>query len=433
MGRLLARSHLEECADWFAVAIAIVLPWSTTLTAVFIVLWIVSLIGSWDIPKRVHERWMLAGQLPVVLWALALIGMLWATVPLGERVDGLNSFHRLVAIPFLAVQFRDSRRGIWVLVGFLTSCTVLLVISWGLILLPDLPWRGRQRSGGDGYMMGIPVKDYISQGTMFTLCTVGLAHGALWAWHKGNYRIALALVLLGIAFLLNILYADVSRTALIALPILLVLFACTRLGWKSTITLILAATILVAMAWQTSPRLRDRITGFLDEVRNYELAKVSSTSAGERLEYWRKSVVIISNAPVFGHGTGSIHEQFRQAAVGHSGVSGLASANPHNQVLAIAIQLGLVGVLVLVAMWTAHFLFFLSPGVPAGIGLAVVAQNIISSQFNSSLFDYTQGWVYALGVGVLGGMVLRARQQVNTDAAVQGHIQPNSLPDRSRN
>jgi hypothetical protein len=37
----------------------------------------------------------------------------------------------------------------------------------------------------------------------------------------------------------------------------------------------------------------------------------------------------------------------------------------------------------------------------------VVAENVLSSLFNSHLFDFTQGWGYALGVGVAAGAVLR--------------------------
>src|SRR5271166_1562978 len=391
MTRLFDRQSLGRYADWFAVAIAMALPWSTTCTAVFIVLWLVALIGSWNIVERRRERWMLAGRLPV---------------PLADRFAGLNSFHKLLAIPFFALQFRDSHRGIWVLIGFLISCTVMLIVSWGLILLPDLPWRGSHRIEGSRIMIGIPVKDYISQSTMFTLCILGLAEGAFFAWHKGRRRFALALVLLAIVFFADILHAATSRTALVALPLLLVLFAFMRLGWKGAVSLIIAIMVFLAVSWPTSPYLRERVSDFFGEVHNYQPG-AASTSAGERLEYWRKSIIIIANAPVFGHGTGSIHEQFSQSAAGQIGMAGLASANPHNQIFAIAIQLGLIGTLVLLAMWTAHLLFFFAPGLPAGIGLAVVAQNIVSSQFNSSLFDFTHGWVYVLGVGVLGGMMLR--------------------------
>jgi O-antigen ligase len=255
-------------------------------------------------------------------------------------------------------------------------------------------------------MIGVPVKDYNSQGTMFTLCVIGLAEGALFAWRERDRRLALTLALLAIVFLANILYAATSRTALVALPILLLLFAFIRLSWKSAGGLIIAIMVFLAVVWPTSPGLRDRVTGLFDELQNYQ-ASADLTSAGERLEFWRKSVLIIADAPVFGHGIGSIKEQFRRLAAGQTGMAGLVSDNPHNQIFAIAIQLGLIGTVVLLAMWIVHLRFFCAPGLPAGIGLAVVVQNIVSSQFNSSLFDSTHGWVYVVGVGVLGGMALQ--------------------------
>ncbi len=75
----------------------------------------------------------------------------------------------------------------------------------------------------------------------------------------------------------------------------------------------------------------------------------------------------------------------------------------------MAIQLGLVGVTVLWAMWIAHLLLFRGNGLAEWIGLAVVAQNLVGSLFNSHLFDFVQGWVYVIGVGVAGGAALRAR------------------------
>jgi len=302
-------------------------------------------------------------------------------------------------VPFLALQFRDSHRGMCVLIGFLISSTLLLIVSWGLILLPDLAWRGRER------MIGVPVKDYISQNTIFTLCIIGLAEGAFLAWQKGNRRGSLALVLLAAAFFANILYASVSRTALVALPVLLLLFAMRRLGWKSAAGLLIAMMLVLAAAWPTSSPLRARVTELFDMLLDHRPRPASPIE--QRMEFWRKSLVIVSQAPVFGHGTGSIRAQFDLLAAGQSGMAGLSSANPHNQVLATAIQLGLLGALLLLAMWVAHLLFFFVPGLPAGIAFAIVVQNVISSQFNSSLFDFTQGWVYVLGVGVLGGMVVR--------------------------
>ena len=399
MFRAPLRRRLGTFADWLAIASAVALPWSTTVTAVLIATWFVTLLGSWNIPERCREQWTAAAALPVVLWGFGILGVLWAGVPWADRLASLNSFQKLFMVPFLALQFRDSHRGMCVLIGFLISSTLLLIVSWGLILLPDLAWRGRER------MIGVPVKDYISQNTIFTLCIIGLAEGAFLAWQKGNRRGSLALVLLAAAFFANILYASVSRTALVALPVLLVLFAMRRLGWKSAAGLLIAMMLVLAAAWPTSSPLRARVTELFDVLLDHRPRPASPIE--QRMEFWRKSLVIVSQAPVFGHGTGSIRAQFDLLAAGQSGMAGLSSANPHNQVLATAIQLGLLGALLLLAMWVAHLLFFFVPGLPAGIAFAIVVQNVISSQFNSSLFDFTQGWVYVLGVGVLGGMVVR--------------------------
>ena len=59
-------------------------------------------------------------------------------------------------------------------------------------------------------------------------------------------------------------------------------------------------------------------------------------------------------------------------------------------------------------MWLAHMLLFRGGGLTAWIGMALVVQNIIAGLFNSSLVEFTHGWMYIFGVGVLGGAMLRA-------------------------
>ena len=129
-----------------------------------------------------------------------------------------------------------------------------------------------------------------------------------------------------------------------------------------------------------------------------------------RLEFWQKSLGFIAEAPVAGHGTGSTRGLFEQAATGPKVLAGSrVVSNPHNQTLNVAIQWGVFGVFVLYAMWWRHLLMFRSEGLAAWVGLLVVVQNISTSLFNSHLFDFHQGWMYVLGVGVAGGMVLRQR------------------------
>jgi hypothetical protein len=139
----------------------------------------------------------------------------------------------------------------------------------------------------------------------------------------------------------------------------------------------------------------------------YEAENVA-TPVGQRFEYWRKSLKFIATAPVLGHGTGSILQLFRRDATAQTHPSAITD-NPHNQVLVIALELGVVGVLLLFAMRSSHLVLFHERVLFAWFGLVLVVQNMVSCLFNSHLFDFTQGWLYVFGVGIIGGTVLYER------------------------
>jgi hypothetical protein len=48
----------------------------------------------------------------------------------------------------------------------------------------------------------------------------------------------------------------------------------------------------------------------------------------------------------------------------------------------------------------------------AWIGLIAVVQNVVSSLFNSHLFDFYQGWLYVSAVGIVGGQLQREKASV---------------------
>jgi hypothetical protein len=43
--------------------------------------------------------------------------------------------------------------------------------------------------------------------------------------------------------------------------------------------------------------------------------------------------------------------------------------------------------------------------------LLVVVQNFLTSMLNSHIFDFHEGWMYVLGVGIAGGMVLKSKAE----------------------
>jgi O-antigen ligase len=392
-------ARLEYVADGFVVAAAVSLPWSTSATAIFVVLWLVALVPtlSWGDIRR--ELGTPPGGLPVVLFGLGLLGMLWADVTLLDRWRGLDSFFKLLAIPLLFIQFRRSARGHWVFVGYLFSCTALLIVTAVVMAIPALALSQL-------HFDNVLVKNAATQSGEFATCIFGLLYFAReefesrrWPWVIGSAAIIFAM-------LADIVYASTGRTALVTIVALLALFAVKNLKARGIALVFGGAVLIGATGWVSSQYLRDRTEAILTEIQNYE-ASGERTSSGERIEFWKKSIEFVRQSPVIGHGTGSIHSLFEKAAAGQTGTAGVAAANPHNQTLAVAIQLGFVGVIVLWAMWTAHLFLFRGNDLAAWIGLVIVTQNIVGSLFNSHLFDFVQGWVYVIGVGVAGGMAAR--------------------------
>jgi hypothetical protein len=164
--------------------------------------------------------------------------------------------------------------------------------------------------------------------------------------------------------------------------------------------------------WFASPMLRNRITASIVDMQKYNEAG-ETTSIGEHIVFLEESLTIIASAPIIGHGTGSITQEFQRTTAGKTGVSATPTVNPHNQTFAVAIQLGVVGAVVLWAMWIAHIGLFMGPGAFAWLGLVLVAENILSSTVHSHLFDFNSGWLYVFGVGVLGGTVLGERERAS--------------------
>jgi O-antigen ligase len=162
--------------------------------------------------------------------------------------------------------------------------------------------------------------------------------------------------------------------------------------------------LIAGLSWAASPYLRQRVLNVVEEVKTFRPNEVD-TSSGARIEFWTHSLKIVQEAPLFGHGAGSTREAMSRSFNVDPNSSG-APSNPHNQLLAMAIPYGIVGALLLVAMWIAHLRLFTGSGSLAFVGLAIVTQNIVGGLFNSHVFDFTQGWFYVLGVGIVGGALM---------------------------
>jgi O-antigen ligase len=429
-----SRAALMPLADWTVVAIAVALPWSTSATAVLIVVWLVVVVPTFDaaiirasFARSAGEK--SAGELPVLLWALAVLGMLWADATWNERLVGAAGFTKLLAIPLLLAQFYRSGAGRRVLLGFLASATALLVLSWALVVLPGLPWRGRS--------LGVPVKDYLTQSEIFVVCAMVILYFALrqllqsnpigGRWmapltrlaaarlstlspHSGervDRRLAILLLTMAVMFVTSVGYVATARTSITVFAALLVVFGTRHFGWKGMLASLAVLSLIGCLLWSSSGYFRSQILGTVEGAEGGGTNYISISTA-LRLEIWEKSIELIAQAPLIGHGTGTIPHVLHLTAP-EQPAAGAAAINPHSQIFVVGIQMGLLGIAVLLAMWISHLVLFRDGGSIGWIGTVIVVQNIVSSMFNSHLSDFTQGWLYVLGTGVVGGMALKQR------------------------
>jgi O-antigen ligase len=396
------RSSLTKSADWAAMAVAVALPWSTSAVGIAIVVWLVLLLPTLDWASVKRELISAAGGLPVLLWCLGAIGMLWADVSWHDRLVGFGGFHRLLAIPLLLAQFRRSGNGAWVVCGFFVSSIGLLIASYGIAFAFGARWHG---------VYGVPVHDTIFQGAVFLICGFGALGYAISADEKRSPFWQLALFAIGVMFLANFAFVTTSRIALVIAPLLLLLGGWRFFRWPGALGGLLVAIMVGSIMWVASPVLRDRITGSIVEMQKYQANEPASI--GEHISFLRESLTIIAAAPIVGHGTGSIAAEFQRITAGQTGVAATPTVNPHNQTFAVAIQLGLTGAVVLWAMWIAHIALFTGSSAVAWLGLLLVAENILSSTLHSHLFDFNSGWLYVFGLGVLGGTILGGRDGIS--------------------
>jgi O-antigen ligase len=389
--------------DLVAVLVAVMLPWSTSGVAIGFVLWLIALAATLELRPFLRSLLRPISALPIAFVALAALGTLWSDAPWGVRLYALSPVTKLLALPFFFYHFERTTRGMWVFIGFLVSCSLLVPVSWLVMFKPGLALKQ------DDAERGIFVKNYIDQSQEFVLCTVVLAFPIITLLRDGKVRQALLLTAVAANFILNMAFVIVSRTALVTLPIMLAVFAMTHLKWRTNLMLLAAALVLGGLAWGLSPQLQATTDKFSRDYRIYKELN-QPTSVGLRLEFWEKSLRFFAQSPVIGHGTGATRGLFEAAATGPAVLAqGHVIGNPHNQTLNVAVQWGAVGIVVLYAMWFVHFSLFRGEGLAAWIGLMVVLQNVVSSLFNSHLFDFHEGWMYVIGVGVAGGMVMRAK------------------------
>jgi O-antigen ligase len=373
-----------------AIATAFFLPFSTSGQAIAVSIFVVLALLTLDRERFVTTMQKPAAWLPVALFALILLGVLWSRLPFNDAIKWVGPYAKLLLIPLLLATAFTPRQALQIGYG-------LLVLSYAALIWPTGPFSWFKS-------IGVPFKDNAVQSECFAICALGLALGAVRVWSNGDRRRAVAIGLLALLFFADIFLIFVSKTGMLVAFTMVAILIIAIGGWRTSFIVGIPIVVIVAVTLAVSPGAKSRFSEMATDVTAG--AETKNVSTASRIDFWSKAAEFVKQAPLLGHGTGSIRPLYQSLEATRPSPYGEAVADPHNQFLHITLQVGLIGGALLLAMWVAHFRLLCGRDFASTMGLGIFAMTFVGSLFNSHISQVTQGMLYCLGVGLSGAVVL---------------------------
>ncbi|MFZ3117349.1 MAG: O-antigen ligase family protein [Variovorax sp.] len=347
-----ARDALLVSGRWFAVLSLFAVSLNKPATNILLALSLVcALLGS-----QTRERWIASARHPVVIGALVWWGVM---VLSGVHAWAAGHASLLTGTPVWALWYplvlgtllTDTawrRRG---LIAFAAAVALVLLISCGQFLgiFPQ-----REVALALPAMRNTVFKEYTQQGLSFLMLASMAVAVALVAQRPKQRMLACALALLT---LVNVVFILKSRTTYITLVPLIVywawrLFGRRGAGWRAIAATGALLLAIAALSWAVQPVRERLLQSVTQEVTRYATQR-EPTSMGIRLELWRRTLPLIQDAPVFGHGLGQWQPLYRKAIENLPQFDAFLMGHPHQEMLLIWTEQGTVGLLVYLALLVA--------------------------------------------------------------------------------
>lgn len=384
-----AASSADYLAKWSAAALGFSIPISTALDNLLLGLVLLGWLAGGDYREKMAAiRRNPVALLALALFTLLLLGTLHGLAPPAERLDFLGKYKDLLFIAVLITLFRDATTWRYALLGFMLAMLLTLLLSTvaGLGILPEAAFARNPVSNT------VVFKLHITQNFLMAYFAFVLASAAR-QQPAGSRRVWLALA--SAAAIGNTLFLVHGRTGHIVLAVLLIFFFVRWLRWKGLALGLLAVASLSVAAYNTSPVFHDRSMKASDE---YQLWRggapvAEDNSIGSRMQWYRAGAAIVGEHPLIGVGTGG----FRHAYATRAEDATAGPRNPHNEYLLLAIQLGPLGPLLLLALFYGQWRFAcrLPSTLERDLAHGLVLAMATGCLFNSFLIDHAEGLFFA--------------------------------------
>ena len=217
-------------------------------------------------------------------------------------------------------------------------------------------------------------------------------------------RVRLAWYGLALLAALNVLLMVRGATGYVIIFSLGLLWALELSSWREAISGMLALVGVLTLLSLVPNPLQQRYAMVQQEIQLWRSgnATAEATSTGQRLEYYRNTLGIIKDHPLTGVGTGGFIKAYAEQV---KGTGKQQTHNPHNEFLNITAQIGIAGLLVLIAMFWAQWRTAGQLATPMEQSLvrALVLTLVTGCLVNSLLLDHAEGLFYAWMSGLLYG------------------------------
>lgn len=401
-----AESYQLLAAKWFAVLTLWLVPISTAGVNLGSAACAVFALTSPEVWRRARANWTRshAAVVALLLFAALALSLAYTAAQTSEAVDFLMKYRKLLFIPLLLLVFADSGRTKWAAVAT-WGLFAALVLSMALTYTNYFGWTAvGPWHGSDPITKPWVFKDHISGGLMmaFLVCqSWSLARAAR------NRGVQILLALVSLLAMINVLFVLQGRTgqvvAIAYVAIFLVMQAIQFRKHDSASRWIagLGAVTIVLCVSMFMYAKDSRLAGTAQEITQFETQN-KVTSMGLRYEYYRRSIELIAQRPIFGYGVGSVRTEFER--LDKPGVEGkvVLIGNPHNEFLLMGVQLGLVGVALFTALLVTLARECARLAAPErGVAAGYLFAFALGCCANSLLLNFTEGNLLVFLVGIL--------------------------------
>lgn len=346
----------------------------------------------------------------IIILTVAVFGLslLWTQAPVRFAVEAFVKHSKLLEIVMLASLITSRGDAKFALAAFLMSQTILILTSWAMAFGVTIPWATSQWAEVPQYK-SIVFSTYLDQTLIFAV-------DAAVFWHFRAYwpRLRILASALAGAALVNVLMLQQGRTGYLAALSVLSIAVMWELPTKSRLPALVIAPLLLAMvAYVGSDHVRSRVAQVVDETTHYLRKGTYDSSSGFRLHAWRRSAQAVADSPLYGYGAGSWTQTVKRIEGANSDqvFGSNSTSNPHQEYLLWAVELGVGGALLLMALLYSIWhdaQQFSAPAKRATVStVAVVA---LACFFNASLYDALIGSYFCVALGLLLGVGLMHRQ-----------------------